>query len=288
VNSGSNFTFSSNVNAGILGAAALTKLGTGSLTITQPNGYTGGTSVSGGVLIVAHPGALGTGGLALHTGGTTRLQAGLASGVKLPSVTFDGSTNAWTGTLDVANDKLVIEPTTGRAGLLANLENQAVYGHTHATGITSSTATASMSVAVIDNAILGRSTFGGVSVGSNSILISQELLGDTNIDGKVDATDLSKVLNNFGSATMAWTSGNFDGTATVDLTDLSYVLNNFGDTYSSPFDVMAGSVVTDGTAADQAIAQDLLSGNMIAVPEPASIGLLLAGGTLLLKRRRVV
>jgi hypothetical protein len=241
------------------------------------------------MLIVANSGALGTGSLALHTGGTTRLQAGLASGVKLPSVTFDGSTNAWTGTLDVTNDKLVIEPTAGRAALLANLENQAVYGHTHATGITSSTATAKMSVAVIDNSILGRFTFGGVSVGSNSILIAQELLGDTNIDGVVNGTDLSKVLNNFGAATPLWTSGNFDGAATIDLTDLAYVLNNFGSTYSSPFDATAGSVVTDGTAADQTIAQDILAGsNVVAVPEPATIGLFLLGGMLLRRRCRRV
>ena len=280
VNATSNYTFSSNVNDGILGAASLTKLGTGSLTLTQPNGYTGGTSVSGGVLIVAHPAALGTGSLAIHTGGTTRLQAGLFSGVKLPSVTLDGVTNAWLGTLDVTSDKLIIEPTTGRAALLANLENQAVFGHTHATGITSSTATSAMSVAVIDNALLGRLTFGGISVDSNSILIAQELLGDSNIDGKVDLTDLSTVLNNFGSTSAAWTSGNFDGATTIDLTDLSDVLNNFGATYSSPF---------DASADDQAAAETAISGNnAVAAPEPASLGLLLVGGVFLRKRSRTV
>ncbi len=265
--------------AGILGAASLTKLGSNTVTISNANAYTGGTSVSGGVLVVANPSALGTGSLAIHLGGTTRFQASLSSGVKLPSVTFDGVTNAWTGTLDVTNDKLIIEPTSGRAALLANLENQAVFGHAHATGITSSTATSSMSVAVIDNALLGRSTFGGVSVGSNSILIAQELLGDTNIDGKVDLSDLSAVLNNFGSTTAAWTSGNFDGATTIDLTDLSDVLNNFGATYSSPFDASATEPLPTRQLAD------LSANTVVAVPEPTSLGLILAGGVLLLKRR---
>ena len=35
-----------------------------------------------------------------------------------------------------------------------------------------------MVVAVIDNAFLSRSTFGGISVNGNSILVAQELLGD--------------------------------------------------------------------------------------------------------------
>ncbi|MGN6370337.1 MAG: NF038122 family metalloprotease [Phycisphaerae bacterium] len=288
VSAANNYTFSSDVNAGILGGAALLKLGTGSLTLTQANGYTGGTSVSGGVLIVAHPKALGTGALAIHTGGTTRLQAGLPSGVKLSSVTIDSITNAWTGTLDVTDDKLIIEPATGRTALLSALENQAIYGRTHSTGIISSTAGSNMAVAVIDNALLGRLSFGGVSVGANSILIAQELLGDSNIDGKVDLTDLSTVLNHFGSANSSWTAGNFDGAASIDLTDLSYVLNNFGATYSSPFDATANTLVVPGTAADQVIAQTALANsNMLAVPEPASLGVLAAGGLLLLKRRRV-
>ncbi len=88
-------------------------------------------------------------------------------------------------------------------------------------------------------------------------------LGDSNFDGKVDLTDLSTVLNNFGSTTAHWSAGNFDGAATIDLTDLSDVLNNFGSTAAS---------VTSTTVA--------------ATPEPASLALLSVAGLLLLKRRR--
>ena len=58
VNSSNNYTFSSNVaHRHPWRHIAEPSLGAGSLTITQANGYTGGTSVSGGVLIVAHPAA---------------------------------------------------------------------------------------------------------------------------------------------------------------------------------------------------------------------------------------
>jgi hypothetical protein len=96
--------------------------------------------------------------------------------------------------------------------------------------------------------------------------VGAELFGDANIDGHVDLTDLSTVLNNFGSTAFAWTSGNFDGAATIDLTDLSDVLNNFGST-SNP------SVATGTDAA-------------AAVPEPASLAMVGFGVIALVHRRR--
>jgi hypothetical protein len=53
--------------------------------------------------------------------------------------------------------------------------------------------------------------------------------------------DLSAVLSHFGTATSAWTSGNFDGAATIDLTDLSNVLNNFGRSTSTFFATSAAA-----------------------------------------------
>ncbi len=62
------------------------------------------------------------------------------------------------------------------------------------------------------------------------LALAPQLLGDANLDGNVDLSDLSVVLNNFGKTTSAWTDGNFDNANTIDLTDLSDVLNNFGTT----------------------------------------------------------
>ena len=113
---------------------------------------------------------------------------------------------------------------------LTNLRNQAVFGRTHATGLHGSGLPPNEVLAVIDNAIAGKTSFGGMSANANSILIGPELLGYNNLDGKVNATDLSALLNNFGSALPDWSSGNFDGAPTIDLTDLADLLNNFGAT----------------------------------------------------------
>ena len=268
-NSAGNYVFAG--SGSIIGGTGLTKSGNGSLTISTANGFTGGTVVNGGTVIVANPAALGTGGVTIHTGGTVQLQGNLASAVLLQAVQFDGSTNAWLGTLDVGNNKLIVQDGTTHAATLATLQNEVLYGASHTTGITSSALPANTALAVLDNAVTQFATFGNVVVDGNSILIAPELLGDANADGTVDLTDLSVVLNNFGQATGAWTSGNFDNAATIDLTDLSFVLNNFGQNFAN------------ANASAATVQQTASAG---AAPEPASIAVLVLGVIGLCGRRR--
>ncbi len=247
-----------------------TKAGAGTATLTAANTYTGGTSITAGTLVAANVQALGTGAVAVHTGGTLRLQSGLSPAVVVPGLTFDGTPGNFSGSLDLSGDKLVVEATVSHATAAALLEKQA-------TVMTSTGMPANFGVAVIDNAVVTPqfTTFGGQPVDSNSILISQEVLGDANADGHVDLTDLSTVLNNFGSTTPAWTSGNFDGGSTIDLTDLSDVLNNFGA--SNPNASEVASVVSSGGAGTAPV---------IATPEPMSLAVLGLGAVALLGRRR--
>ncbi|RKS08068.1 autotransporter-associated beta strand protein [Nocardiopsis sp. Huas11] len=61
------------------GSGGLTKAGTGTLTLTGDNGYSGGTSVEEGTLVAASPSALGGGGVTVR-GGKLRLERPLAVG----------------------------------------------------------------------------------------------------------------------------------------------------------------------------------------------------------------
>ena len=214
---------------------------------------------------------------AVTIAGSTSLQVttnGAASGTsKMTSLTIAGGTNGWTGKLDLTNNRMVLEPNpaASHATALANAQNQVGYGNALGGGIFSTTLPANMGMAVVDNGALFAplATFGGVAVDANSILVGEELLGDANIDGRVDLTDLSTVLNNFGSTTPAWTSGNFDGATKIDLTDLSDVLNDFGQTDPN------ASVVAGAGGAVAA-----------AAPEPMSLAVLGAGAVALAGRRR--
>jgi fibronectin-binding autotransporter adhesin len=228
---------------------------------------TGTTNVSDGVSLTADGAIQGT--LAITgTGSLTIRPGGTANGTSMFStLSIDGSLGAWTANLNINDNKLIIEASAGtKTSILSQTQDQLAFGKTHSAGITTATLPANMGEAVIDNAIVGKTSFGGVAVDANSVLVGPELLGDANIDGHVDLTDLSTVLNNFGSTTSAWTSGNFDGAATIDLTDLSAVLNNFGATNPN------ASTATGSVA--------------MATPEPTTLALLGAGAVMLASRRR--
>jgi hypothetical protein len=92
------------------------------------------------------------------------------------------------------------------------------------------------------------------------------MAGDANCDGTVDIADLSILLTNFDKSGMAWSDGDFDGSGTVAIDDLSKTLTNFDKT-----------VVGAGPS-------------RYAVPEPASIAILLAvaAGVFAYRRRLAV
>ena len=81
--------------------------------------------------------------------------------------------------------------------------------------------------------------------------------GDANLDLKVDLLDLDLVGTNFGS-TAGWALGNVNDDSVVDLLDLDIIGTNFG----------------------------FVGGASQAVPEPAAMGIVLAGLAMLALRRR--
>ncbi|HUO07570.1 MAG TPA: autotransporter-associated beta strand repeat-containing protein [Phycisphaerae bacterium] len=279
--------------------------GTGTWTLGGANTYSGGTNVNAGTLAVS--GSLTGANVSIASGASFSVLAGgsistasvltnngtvvfnnaqntIASlnnsagalvklrGTAVKTSTFveAGTADAWTSGMDIGVSKFILESTNKTADL-AQFRNEVKFGKTNpGNGMFSTTLPGNFGIAVLDNAVLGRTTFGGIAVDANSVIVAAELLGDANVDGHVDLTDLSTVLNNFGTATPAWTSGNFDGAATIDLTDLSAVLNNFG--LSNP-NAFAGTFSGGASAA-------------AATPEPASLAMIGLGAAMLLSRRR--
>ena len=253
-------------------AGASVALNTTNLTVSAGGSYAGtiADNSTGGALTVSA--ALSVGAFNV---GTVNANANLQihGTSKTSALNLIGGIGAWSTGLDLTTSKFVFESTiSNKSTDLGQIEDQVNFGKTNTAGIfTSSTLASNMGIAVLDNAILNKTTFGGMNVDSNSILVGAELFGDANADGSVDLTDLSTVLNNFGSTTSAWTSGNFDGAATIDLTDLSDVLNNFGATNAS------------ASAGDSVFSS---AGAAVATPEPASLAVIGLGVVGLLARRR--
>jgi hypothetical protein len=168
-----------------------------------------------------------------------------------------------TGLLDLTNNNFILDYTG--ATPVNNVRLMLKSGVDSGIGIASSlAATGSMMLGYADNAVLGLSTFGGQTVDSTSILIGYTLIGDTNLDGTVNVTDLANLAKNFGSGAN-WTGGDFNYDGVCNVVDLADLAGNFGQS--------VGGTATSAAAA-------------IAVPEPSllsSIGVLALS---MIRRRR--
>jgi len=106
------------------------------------------------------------------------------------------------------------------------------------------------------------------------------LLGDANLDGKVNGIDFNLMATNFNQAvTDGWDKGDFNYDGKVNGIDFNLLASNFNQLASQSADSSADLAAVDAFAAANGI-------SLTSVPEPASIGLLLASSLGLLSRRK--
>lgn len=280
------------------GSVALVKNGTGNLTLSGGTStYTGGTTLNAGGLWVTNTtgSATGAGNVTLNggtLGGTGIIAGKIVPGSGPHTISPGANTANSIGTLTVgglstnANTTLSFDLTApgGTNDLIAVTGNVSLNGGTVAIAslpITGNTSLGNYKVMTYTGTLSGSRNSVNFPANSGNVIYTLDIatpgvinihkgwLGDASDDGHVDLTDLSTVLNNFGSANSSWNAGNFDGAATIDLTDLSAVLNNFGTS------IPANGVATTGGAT-----------SATATPEPASLALMLSSSLLLLRRRR--
>jgi len=123
----------------------------------------------------------------------------------------------------------------------------------------------------------------GVTTGQ--IEIKYTLLGDANLDGVVNGSDFALLAANFGQGVTNWDQGNFLFTSAVNGADFAAMAANFGQ--GDSLSGVSGVSAADLAALDAfAAANGLPSPTIGAVPEPASIGLLVIGALGLTARRR--
>jgi len=311
------------------GTWGVTKDGVGTLTFdgATPNTYTGSTRVNSGTLLLnktAGQNAI-AGNLDVF-GGTVRLMASnqiadtaavtvsnVASTLDLNgksetftslngtggNVTLGGGAggsllvtqalNLSGGTLDLTNDALVVNYTSGGSPATYNAVKAAVLSaynasgvHWTGSGITSSTArdnaATNTGVGFAEASdIFGAS--GGVSQGQSvdgtAVLARYTLLGDATLDGKVDFNDLVKLAQNYNTTGTSWNGGDFTYDGSTDFNDLVKLAQN----YNTALPAAAIPGAPAGFEADLARA-------FAQVPEPGALGIIGCAATALLRRRR--
>ncbi len=112
----------------------------------------------------------------------------------------------------------------------------------------------------------------GYSAAASSVKLTDALLGDANLDGTVNSTDLQAVLINFNKTDSSFNDGNFNSSTDtkIDSSDLQDILINFNKTLGP---------VPSGAASPSASVGG-------AVPEPTSLALIAVGAVGLLSRRK--
>jgi autotransporter-associated beta strand protein len=294
-NSAGNYTISGTGTIG--GTGSLTKSGTSTLTLSTANTYSGGTNVTAGLLLIQRTSsttsALPKGALSI-SGGELQLASNVTQGsqsANVPSTAPASNVNitslaiSGTGEMDITNNHLIVDYTSGHdpIGSIATWIADGAYGAGTTvtwtgTGITSSAAAANPSYGIgyADAADAGNPA--GLAAGQIEIMYT--LLGDANLDGKVNGTDFNLMATNFNQAvTAGWDKGDFNYDGKVNGNDFVLLAANFNQFASQSAVSSADAEALDAFAAANGI-------SLTSVPEPASVGLLLAGVTGLMARRR--
>jgi hypothetical protein len=227
------------------------------------------------------------GGLDVRAGAVMRL-TGTGSASVVGDVRLDGSTGAWTGTLDLGPSALVID--YDGASPLATVSEQVRFGRAGGgatPGIASSAAAVdpkAMLVVSEASTLLGLSagqtgTFMGQTVDDTSLLLRLTRVADANFDDSVDFGDLVRVAQNYNTAVGAgaWGRGDFTDDGSVDFNDLVKLAQNYNTGIAPP----AGAGLPGDFAADVAEAFAIAH-----APEPVGMLWILGAGTMLGRRRR--
>jgi hypothetical protein len=194
-------------------------------------------------------------------GGTVRLGDGET--LVLDALAINASLDLTTGHLVV--DYEADSPFDEIAGWVADAYNGGAWD---GEGITCEGDTGTWALGVADNDdpdFPTRTDLGGQTVDASSVLVRYTFYGNANLDDRVDAADLSKLLGHFGDVAvnpadvMGWFLGNFNYDDRIDAADLSKLLGNW-DSIEAGGDLGGGAVLLTAPA----------SGASAALLHPAS------------------
>jgi hypothetical protein len=218
----------------------------------------------------------GTGSISIGAG--AMLQMAMGTGANTAASLGIGTN----GVLDLTNNQLLINygPGADPIASIATWINSGYGGGTWTgTGITSSTAAAApgtYGIGYADSADLGNPA----GLASGQLKIMYTLLGDANLDGKVNGADFAILAGNFNKSVGAWDQGDFNYDGKANGADFALLAANFN--------TGLGAATAGDAAALQAFA--LANGlGVPSVPEPAGIvSTAIAGVGLLGGRRRTL
>ena len=266
------------ITGGVQGAGDLHKKGAGTLRLTGALAYTGATHVAAGTLQLQTN--LTTSPLVSVTGGTLELASGGGSN---RVIVTDAVSVAAGGKLDLKDNKLIVRggdlgasdgtTYTGLTRLIQTAYQESTWSGDGLTTSMPDATTGLTTLAIATAAQVERTTFGGVSVDGDDVLVMYTYGGDTNFDGKLDADDYGTIdFNVLVAGAEGYYNGDFNYDGVINADDYGVI----------DFNILAQTTPFPTGASGEGAA---VSG-VVAVPEPASLMLSVASLALLARRRR--
>jgi subtilase family serine protease len=173
-------------------------------------------------------------GAARTTSNYHLLVVGTPGAAVAPTYTIDS-----TSTLDLADNDMAILYGSGASPLTTvNAQLQAAYDADKwdEPGLTSSVAKTMAGVTALgvgEASTLGLTTFDGLTLGGNAVLVKYTLAGDAFLQGAVSLNDYNLVLANYNATGATWSNGSFDYSGSVGLTDYDDAINNYDQTLAN-------------------------------------------------------
>ena len=137
------------------------------------------------------------------------------------------------GQLDLGGNDMIVH-NGNLAAITTLLTTGYANGQWNGTGISSAAAhndtTHLTALGAIQNTLYGgagQPLFDGTAPLTSDILIKYTYYGDTNLDGKVDGTDYSRIDNAYLSAATGWYNGDFNYDGHIDGSDYTLIDNAF-------------------------------------------------------------
>ena len=242
-------------------AGGLIKKGAGRLILSGANAYAGGTVVEAGELVVRDPAALGTGGLEVRNGARVTFDVGTGL---LPLSRLDLKVG---GILDVATGSLRLASGNYDLAAIKSLILAARgNGSWAGPGITCTSIQPGTPFAV-----------GYRMLPDGSLVVGYSGVGDANMDGSVDDSDLSQVSTSgkygSGATDAAWWQGDFNYDGVVNIKDLVSMrtsgLYGSGSYMPTTFAAMAMAPLVSAAEVNVTANQPPVSMPMAAPPDSA-------------------
>jgi len=215
------------INNYFAGTAAVTKVGTGALTLSGPSSYTGGTTISNGVLQIGNGSTTG----ALSTSSAITDNASLVfnrSNAVAQGTDFSTAAISGTGSITQA----------GAGNLTLNAQN------TYSGGTTISSGTLTVAASTTGSITSGPLGTGTVTLGGGTLSLNGGLTIANNMASPSGATSNIVLAASGGSAAMTL-SGSLTGTGTVNISSANTGATNFIPILSTLLAPFAGTVSID-------------------------------------------